>query len=561
MASPEGQLTIPEAINIIEQHQPGDIIHLAVTRFLGQKLDQIWNRVRAQPATYMLTKEEFAVFDYHRDIFGENEIVQQALQRFWEHESRKLSDEPEPKESTEFHVKTPKTDFLEESNSTVTPSYQPHLSKVATRSLRHNNNTQYGFKISNAAEKGRCEPCIRRRLRCDGERPVCGYCRRVNVDACAYTGGTGYSRLNPSMFDMGMMFSEESSVTPTSSYQYHAPFHYLSLFEGSDRMDKHDAADAFKRCEQRMTECDGEHPESPENLSQEPHKMVHISHGAYREQHKVSRDGQAIEEDEASLQAWEACPEHLESPKSLPLDLSHFRLRVLNGREYSLANSMKLWVQILTGEAWDWWPLRPCFRQLLDDEVRIQWYCVSYLALPSSKLLKILKNSGHTHWRVLPKNDLVPALEALNSQATTLSLPSERKNPQSSSKSRSSANSSRSSESDSSVGDSSPPTSEGGSSDQPDDDAGLGKKYEPSGTSTAVDIIPPSNLVGFVLFGVHGSKRLQNANLRLAQIDVAVYKDDDSFFDEMFVQYQKLRGFLRRIFSIWVFHTCEFVMV
>ena len=76
-----------------------------------------------------------------------------------------------------------------------------------------------------------------------------------------------------------------------------------------------------------------------------------------------------------------------------------------------------------------------------------------------------------------------------------------------------------------------------------------------------IDIVPPSNLNGFVLFGVHGSKRLQSACLRIAQIDVSVYKDDDSFFNEMTVQYKKLRGFLRLVFSIWVFHTCEFIMV
>lgn len=69
--------------------------------------------------------------------------------------------------------------------------------------------------------------------------------------------------------------------------------------------------------------------------------------------------------------------------------------------------------------------------------------------------------------------------------------------------------------------------------------------------------MPPSNLTGFVLFGVHGSKRLQSACLRLAQIDVSIYKDDDSFFDEMTVQYKKLHGFIRWVLSIWVFSTCE----
>ena len=151
----------------------------------------------------------------------------------------------------------------------------------------------------------------------------------------------------------------------------------------------------------------------------------------------------------------------------------------------------------------------------------------------------------------------------MKGKETIRPTPSERKTPTSSPEGLFSASTStsRSSESEVSVGNSSPVTSEGGSSDQPDDESGSRKDHDASDTSTAVEIVPPSSLTGFVLFGVHGSRRLQNAFLRLAQIDVAVYKDDDSFFDEMTVQYRKLRGFLRRFSSIWVFQTCEFIMV
>ena len=164
---------------------------------------------------------------------------------------------------------------------------------------------------------------------------------------------------------------------------------------------------------------------------------------------------------------------------------------------------------------------------------------------------------------MLPKTELVLSLEALRSKATVRPAPSERKKPTSQSQRHfsTSTNTGRSSESEVSAGSPSPPTSEGDSSDQPGDEAGSRKDHDASAEGTAVEIVPLSNLTGFVLFGVHGSKRLQSACLRLAQIDVAVYKDDDSFFDEMTVQYRKLRGFLRRVFSIWVFQTCEFIMV
>lgn len=566
MASPESQLTIPEALGISAQDKRGDM-KPAMTKSHRETFDKMLQRVQAQPTTYIMTSEESAVFRHYPDAFIDNGLAQEAVQRFWEYRLRKLVDEQEAEESKDFHIKTPKTDSLQDRNSTFDPfprynTQSQNQARVATRVSRRNNTTRYRSRASTTADKGACELCIQRRLPCDGKRPYCGCCGRANFLACVYAGGTGDFSLKPPVFDTGIMRSNESSVTPTLSHQSSVQLRNLSSFEGCDRTDKHDAADACEQHGQKRTECEEEHPESSENLSQEPHEKIRISYGAYRERNPVSRDGQANKEDEPRLQTWDTSPDHLKSSESLSLDLSQFRMRILNGTEYNFTNSLKLRFQSLTGEPWDWWPLRPCFQQLLDDEVRIHWYCVSHcqncLALG---LLISRKDSGHAHWTVLSKSDLVLALEALNSQATTRSVPSERKNPQSSSKSRSSARSSRSSGSETSLGDSSPATSEGGSSDQPDDYAGSGKKTEPSGTSTAVDIIPPSSLVGFVLFGVHGSKRLHNASLRLAQINVAAYKDDDSFFEEMNVQYQTLRGFLRRVFSIWIFHTCEFIMV
>lgn len=78
---------------------------------------------------------------------------------------------------------------------------------------------------------------------------------------------------------------------------------------------------------------------------------------------------------------------------------------------------------------------------------------------------------------------------------------------------------------------------------------------------TAVNINPSSRINGFVLFGVKGSRRLRPARTRLAQIDTRIYKDDDSFFDEMAVQFKKLRGGFRYLFSIWAFGSCQTVVV
>ena len=51
-------------------------------------------------------------------------------------------------------------------------------------------------------------------------------------------------------------------------------------------------------------------------------------------------------------------------------------LRVLSGEEYTPLNAIKLHVEALNGDSWDWWPLKPSFRRLESDEVRVVWRCV-----------------------------------------------------------------------------------------------------------------------------------------------------------------------------------------
>ena len=53
------------------------------------------------------------------------------------------------------------------------------------------------------------------------------------------------------------------------------------------------------------------------------------------------------------------------------------QFRYLAGEEYTISNFIKRYVEDLTGESWDWWPLQPSFRPLRADEVRVKWCCVS----------------------------------------------------------------------------------------------------------------------------------------------------------------------------------------
>jgi hypothetical protein len=55
--------------------------------------------------------------------------------------------------------------------------------------------------------------------------------------------------------------------------------------------------------------------------------------------------------------------------------------------------------------------------------------------------------------------------------------------------------------------------------------------------------------------------QIGNNKLRLSQINIAVDPTDDLFFKNLKSEYQRLRGRLRRWFSVWIYDHCEFIKV
>lgn len=125
---------------------------------------------------------------------------------------------------------------------------------------------------------------------------------------------------------------------------------------------------------------DSGHLESGEDLDSE--KVPKMSYGTDRRQNQnhVTRDIRVEKQDELTPETLDPNAGHIESRETIRLGLSRFSVHVLNEEDYSVVDSMKLWVQVLTRRSWNWWPLRPVFRQLQEDEVRIRWYCVSSYA-------------------------------------------------------------------------------------------------------------------------------------------------------------------------------------
>ena len=77
----------------------------AVRAMLENELNNLWQRIQAQPDTYVMTKEEFALFNYSRHHRGESNVAQNAIIRFWNQYQANLPSEDRTKlsETTTSH--------------------------------------------------------------------------------------------------------------------------------------------------------------------------------------------------------------------------------------------------------------------------------------------------------------------------------------------------------------------------------------------------------------------------------------------------------------------------
>jgi hypothetical protein len=75
-------LTIQRALGIARNSE--EPIESACQDFLEQNLREIWIRIEAEPDTYILTKDEFALFNYYRYRIKSSLVAQSAIKRFWD---------------------------------------------------------------------------------------------------------------------------------------------------------------------------------------------------------------------------------------------------------------------------------------------------------------------------------------------------------------------------------------------------------------------------------------------------------------------------------------------
>lgn len=75
-------MTVAKALDIIKNNEDGQH-SAAVNAVLERAAGEIWRRIQAQPATYVMTKDEFTIFNRYRAMFSDRRLAEQAVARFW----------------------------------------------------------------------------------------------------------------------------------------------------------------------------------------------------------------------------------------------------------------------------------------------------------------------------------------------------------------------------------------------------------------------------------------------------------------------------------------------
>lgn len=77
-----GVLNYQRAIDIARNTE-GDL-DPTVSAYLDGAVQDIWTRISLQPESYIMTKDEFAVFNFYRFRYVDNDVAELAVRRYWD---------------------------------------------------------------------------------------------------------------------------------------------------------------------------------------------------------------------------------------------------------------------------------------------------------------------------------------------------------------------------------------------------------------------------------------------------------------------------------------------
>ena len=76
-----GALTYQRAIDIARNSE--GTLDPSVSAYLERAVEDIWTKINGEPDSYLLDKDEFAVFNFYRQRYEGNAVAERAIARYW----------------------------------------------------------------------------------------------------------------------------------------------------------------------------------------------------------------------------------------------------------------------------------------------------------------------------------------------------------------------------------------------------------------------------------------------------------------------------------------------
>ena len=78
------RLSVTDALEIARD-TPEGAEDATVASILESAITEIWDKIEAEPTSYVMTRDEFAIFNYFQSRFEGNEVAALAIKRYWDH--------------------------------------------------------------------------------------------------------------------------------------------------------------------------------------------------------------------------------------------------------------------------------------------------------------------------------------------------------------------------------------------------------------------------------------------------------------------------------------------
>ena len=80
-------LSVTDALEIARD-SPEGAEDPTVSSVLDAAVTEIWEKIKAEPTSYVMSRDEFAVFNYFQSRFDGDELTSPAIRRYWDHQER-----------------------------------------------------------------------------------------------------------------------------------------------------------------------------------------------------------------------------------------------------------------------------------------------------------------------------------------------------------------------------------------------------------------------------------------------------------------------------------------